>query len=301
MSKLIISRGLPGSGKTTWAREWVAEDPTNRVRVNRDAMRQMLHFDQRAATHLTEQVITKACADLVRSYLRAGLDVAVDDTHLRQRFARAWATLAHVTGSEFEVKDFTAVPLATCLERNLQRPVEARVPEGVIKNMHAKFLASGPLPAPTADVHTAEEWEPWQPTDGLREAYLVDIDGTVALCGDRDIYDGAKVHLDTVNEHVAAIIRMLSADHPMIFMSGRSDEFRDVTEQWLHVHKFTVDHLYMRAAGDKRKDSIVKHELFNKHVRGNYNIAGVFDDRNQVVEMWRAIGLTVFQVADGNF
>ena len=264
-------------------------------------MRQMLHFDQRAATHLTEQVITKACADLVRSYLRAGMDVAVDDTHLRQRFARAWATLAHVTGAGFEVKDFTAVPLETCLERNLQRPVEAQVPESVIKNMHAKFLASGPLLAPTADVQAVEEWEPWRPTDGLREAYLVDIDGTVALCGDRDIYDGAKAHLDTVNEHVAAIIRMLSADHPMIFMSGRSDEFRDVTEQWLHTHRLTVDHLYMRAAGDKRKDSIVKHELFNRHVRGNYNIAGVFDDRNQVVEMWRAIGLTVFQVADGNF
>ena len=45
----------------------------------------------------------------------------------------------------------------------------------------------------------------------------------------------------------------------------------------------------------------VKHELFNKHVRHDYNVRGAFDDRNQVVEMWRAIGLTVFQVADGNF
>lgn len=301
MSKLIITRGLPGSGKTTSAREWVSGDPDGRVRVNRDAMRQMLHFDQRNATHLTEQVITKACADLVRNYLRAGRDVIVDDTNLRQRHARAWASIAHITGAEFEVMDFAAVPVETCLERNQQRPPEARVPESVIRNMHSKFLASGPLPNPTADAPTEEAWEPWTPTPGLRDAYLVDIDGTVALCGERDIYDGAKAHLDTVNEGVAAIIRMLSAGHPMIFMSGRSDEFREVTEGWLHDHDFIADHLYMRAAGDKRKDSIVKHELFNEHVRGRYNIAGVFDDRNQVVEMWRAIGLTVFQVADGNF
>lgn len=301
MPKLTITRGLPGSGKTTWAREWVAEDPANRVRVNRDAMRKMLHFDQRNATHLTEQIITKACADLVRGYLRTGQDVVVDDTNLRQRNARAWATLAHVTGSDFEVKDFTGVPLDTCLERNQQRPAETRVPEKALRTMHAKFLAAGPLLEPTADAQAAEEWEPWHPTPGLPDAYLVDIDGTVALCGDRDIYDGAKAHLDTVNENVANVIGKLSHGHPMIYMSGRSEEYREVTEGWLHDHGLLADHLHMRPAGDKRKDSTVKHELFNKHVRGNYNVAGVFDDRNQVVDMWRAIGLTVFQVADGNF
>jgi hypothetical protein len=84
-------------------------------------------------------------------------------------------------------------------------------------------------------------------------------------------------------------------------MSGRSDEYRTVTGRWLIDNALPVDGLYMRAAGDHRKDSVVKHELFDKHIRSTYNVLGVFDDRNQVVEMWRAIGLTVFQVADGNF
>lgn len=299
MSKLIITRGLPGSGKTTWAQAWVAEDPAARVRVNRDAMRKMLHFDQQAATHLTEQVITKACADLVRTYLRAGQDVVVDDTNLRQRHARAWATIAHITGAELEVKDFTGVPITVCIKQNNQRPEDQRVPLEVIEGMHMKFLNSGPLPHPTADAPAAEEWEPWEPTPGLHTVYLVDIDGTVALCGDRDIYDGSKAHLDTVNKEVARIV--LGLPGQVIFMTGRSEDHRQVTEEWLLDNGFGWPKVFMRPAGDKRRDDVVKHELFNQHIRDRFNVAGVFDDRNQVVTMWRAIGLTVFQVADGNF
>jgi len=57
----------------------------------------------------------------------------------------------------------------------------------------------------------------------------------------------------------------------------------------------------MRQAGDKRRDSIVKLELFDRHVRDYYDIAFVLDDRQQVVDAWRVIGLTVFQVAPGDF
>jgi len=199
------------------------------------------------------------------------------------------------------VQDFTHVSAETCLWRNAQRPAETRVPEEVIITMNLKFLNGRILPAPVPRQKVESEWTPYESDWSLPTVYIVDIDGTVALKGDRDIYDGAKAHLDTVNEDVAEVIRMLSVDFPMIYMSGRSDEHREVTADWLASHGLVADHLHMRAAGDHRKDSTVKHELFDQHVRGNYNIRGVFDDRNQVVEMWRAIGLTVFQVADGNF
>lgn len=57
----------------------------------------------------------------------------------------------------------------------------------------------------------------------------------------------------------------------------------------------------MRPEGDIRKDSIVKRELFEKYVRPYYNIEFVLDDRNQVVEMWRSLGLKCLQVAEGDF
>lgn len=301
MSELVITRGLPGSGKTTWAEAWVLESPSTRRRVNRDSLRRMIHVNAQASKQDTENAITKTASDLVRAFLRMGLDVVVDDTNLRQRTARNWATLASIAGAELVVKDFTDVPLETCAARNEARTGDARIPAHVIETMHAKYIANGPLPYPTADVATVDEWEPWAPTPGLAAVYLVDIDGTVAIKGDRDIYDGSKAHLDTPNWEVVRIIRMLQRTHPMIYMSGRSDEHRTVTYQWLVDNGLEAADLHMRREGDTRKDSIVKHELFNKHIRGKYNVAGVFDDRNQVVEMWRAIGLTVFQVAEGNF
>ena len=57
----------------------------------------------------------------------------------------------------------------------------------------------------------------------------------------------------------------------------------------------------MRAAGDNRKDAIVKRELYQRAVAGVYSIAFVLDDRNQVVDMWRKdLGLPCFQVNYGN-
>jgi len=159
----------------------------------------------------------------------------------------------------------------------------------------------GKLPHPTADANTGSEWQPWEPTTGLDPVYLVDIDGTVAIKGDRDIYDGSKAYLDTPNWNVVRIIRMLQKTHRIVYMTGRDAEHRRVTAEWLKTNGLIAHELHTRPLGDKRKDSTVKHELFNQHIRGKYNVTGVFDDRNQVVEMWRAIGLTVFQVADGNF
>jgi hypothetical protein len=63
---------------------------------------------------------------------------------------------------------------------------------------------------------------------------------------------------------------------------------------WIKLH-------LPRKSGDNRKDSVVKEEIFNEHIKPNFIVEFVLDDRNQVVEMWRKLGLTCLQVADGNF
>ena len=90
-------------------------------------------------------------------------------------------------------------------------------------------------------------------------------------------------------------------------MSGRDDACREQTEAWLldrcQLGLGGWDYIgpFMRTTGDRRDDAIVKLELFDQHVREHYDVRYVLDDRNRVVHAWRSIGLTVLQVADGDF
>jgi hypothetical protein len=126
---------------------------------------------------------------------------------------------------------------------------------------------------------------------GKRNCWLVDVDGTVALKGDRDPYDWSRVRDDTPNENVLRVVRALSAKDDIVYLSGRDEVCRYETMLWLQDYTFArIDGLFMRGAGDKREDSIIKLELLREYVM-----------HTRVVAMWRSIGLTCLQVAPGAF
>lgn len=299
---LIITRGLPGCGKTTYARSWVAEDREHRARVNRDDLRVMLD-DGTFLKGVTEPRILAARDAAILGLLRRGVDVMSDDTNLPQRTARDLAQLARQAGATFTVIDLTDLPLDTCLERNAARTDKAPVPEAAIRDMHARYLAgrTSPLPLPEEPAEAAGGVVLYEPKPGTPRTILVDIDGTVALKGARSPFDETRVHEDQPNGPVIAVVREMSRTHWVTFLSGRTDGCRTATEKWLREHVGVQFDLYMRPAGDVRKDSVVKRELFDQHIREHHDVACVLDDRNQVVEMWRSLGLTVLQVADGDF
>jgi predicted kinase len=301
---LIITRGLPASGKTTHARKWVAGDRANRARVNRDDLRAMLD-DGQFEKGVTEPRILAARDAAILGLLGKGLSVICDDTNLPQRTARDLAALARRAGADFAVYDYTHVPLETCPERNAARADKTPVPESAVRDMHARYLAGReyPLPLPEDPADASAEGMPYEPKPGTPPAVLVDIDGTVALKGARSPFDETRVHEDRPNAPVIEIVRQeRAAGQRVIFMSGRTDACREATEEWLRMHVGVPwEALHMRPAGDMRKDSVVKRELFDRHVRDHYDVRRVYDDRSQVVEAWRSIGLTCMQVADGNF
>jgi predicted kinase len=304
MTILIITRGLPASGKTTHARQWVAGDRAHRARVNRDDLRTMLD-DGQFERGVTEPRILAARDAAILGLLGKGLSVICDDTNLPQRTARDLAALARRAGADFAVYDYTHVPLETCLERNAARADKVPVPEDAIRDMHARYLAGRayPLPLPEEPADASGEGGLYEPKPGTPYAVLVDIDGTVALKGARSPFDETRVHEDRPNVPVIEVVRQESAaGKRVIFMSGRTDACRAATEEWLRVH-FGVpwEALHMRPAGDTRKDSVVKRELFDRHVRDRYDVRRVYDDRDQVVAMWRSLGLTCLAVAEGNF
>ncbi|MBA3488358.1 MAG: polynucleotide kinase [Longispora sp.] len=139
-------------------------------------------------------------------------------------------------------------------------------------------------------------------------AIVFDVDGTLALRGDhanvRRWYDWHRVGEDSPNEAVVELAQTIARAglHRIIVMSGRDEVCRAETEQWLREQNVPFDELYMRPAGDGRKDSIVKEELYLKYVEPRYHVPFVVDDRDQVVDMWRTrFGLVCMQVAPGDF
>lgn len=110
------------------------------------------------------------------------------------------------------------------------------------------------------------------------------------------------------------VVKALSNTWSVVFMSGRPETYREVTESWLNkngllfmhkdvtsTHPYAKANLFMRPAKDTREDFIVKKELYLKYIEPYYKVQCVFDDRDQVVKMWRELGLTCYQVAEGNF
>lgn len=307
MTTLIATRGIVGSGKTTRARAWVAVNPVGRARVNRDDIRGMAHdgaWHARDDSSPGTERATLAVRDAaISALLSRGVDVVCDDTNLPARTVRDLRRLAAAAGAGFEVWDLTDVPLDECIRRDTARVGRARVGEQVARDQHARFVAGRPYPLPLPDEPEPPVHQVYVPPPGAPAVVLVDLDGTAAVMCDRSPYDETRISEDTPNEPVLAAVRgMRAMGYDVVFCSGRTDGCRAATEAWLNAHTgIPYAALLMRAAGDQRADAIVKRELFDAHIRDQYQVIAVFDDRDSVVAMWRGLGLTVFQVAPGAF
>jgi predicted kinase len=309
MPKLTITRGLPGCGKTTYARKEVAKNPRRCARVNRDDIGVQLHgerfYHDRDLMQDTEKAITIAQHAAIDQLLRRGYDVICDDTNLARRTARDLRAIAVRCGAEFEIHDMLDVPLETVYAQNMKRfGTPAFVPEAEIDKKVRRHTGRNAYEVPLAPEESDAGYvEPYVPVPGTPEAVIVDIDGTVALMDGRGPFDEHRVHEDRPNEAVIRAVRaMHAAGNLVIFCSGRTDACYEATVEWIREHvDITYEALFMRKSGDQRKDSIIKAEIFDEHIRRNYTIVGVFDDRLQVVRKWREIGLPVFAVAEGDF
>jgi hypothetical protein len=138
----------------------------------------------------------------------------------------------------------------------------------------------------------------------MKKCIIVDIDGTLAIRGDRSPYDWSRVSEDTINKAVRLIVNSyheVNPDRDIFIFSGRDGNCFPDTEKWLHQNFVIFDHLYLRPEKNQEKDSIIKERMFNDHILGKYEVDFVLDDRDQVVKLWRSLGLTCLQVDYGNF
>jgi predicted kinase len=286
MPRVIFLKGLPGSSKSTWARQQIAKHPNSFKRVNKDDLRAMV--DDGHWSLDTEKLVLKMQDALILAALEHGKNVIVDNTHLVPAHEARIRQL--VKGkAEFEIKDFLDVPLEECIKRDLKR--SNSVGEKVIRKMWEDHVA-GPIPEIKYNVK-------------LTDCVICDLDGTLCLLNGRDPYDASTCEKDILNEAVQKVLNGLQTMYghggrplSVIFFSGREDKYRPQTEKFLGNHHISSKNLYMRRTNDSRPDDEIKLELYRDNIEDKYNVIAVIDDRLKVCRMWHRLGLPLFRVGN---
>lgn len=285
MQKIIMLKGLPASGKSTWAKEKINEN-SNYIRINKDDIRESITGKW---TSKKEKIVISIRNSLIKTGISLGKNVIIDDTNLNPKHEQSLKTLAQELGVEFEINDsFLKVPVEECVERDIKR--DKSVGYKVIYKMYYDYLYQDPS---KKIVNSSNK---------KRRCVICDIDGTLAHnYGGRNIYDLTRVKEDTPDPLVCAVLDGLDSTFgidylDIIIVSGREDACRKETEEWLYHNMIPYKALYMRKSGDKRDDAIVKEEIYKEFIEPEYCVLGVIDDRNKVVRMWEKLGVKVMKV-----
>lgn len=282
--RLYLTKGLPASGKSTWAREFVEKSNGNVINICKDDLREMLHADKHSSGR--ETFVMQIRDIITIKAFEENKSVIWSDTNLNPIHEQRAKELAEKYNIKVEIKDFTDVPVEECIKRDLKRLKS--VGEKVIRYNYNRYLKQ-PLEKIIQDKN-------------LPKAIICDLDGTLAKLNGRNPYDASRCEDDLLNEGVASIVKSYQkSGYKILLVSGREDKFKEQTQKWLNLHNIKYDVLIMRKTSDTRKDSIIKSEIFTNNIKDNYYIEFILDDRNQVVDMWRDLGLTCLQVDYGDF
>jgi hypothetical protein len=181
------------------------------------------------------------------------------------------------TGYEIEFKEFP-VALEEAYRRDALRP--NGVGRDVIYTMYMKWLEH-------------KERKVYVPDTSLPPAVIVDVDGTVAdMKGIRGPFEWDKVMFDNPRLEIMDMIYGLKQRRSkIIFLSGRDGVCEEDTRNWLKKWVGHFDEFFIRTAGDQRKDTVIKEEIFWEKVAPFYNVHTAIDDRPCVVRLWLELGI----------
>lgn len=289
---LIITCGVPGSGKTTWARE-KALSMGNTLLFSRDDLRESLYGGIGSYRFSTEkeELISNIEQTGVRLGLASGKNVIVHDTNCKPGDKAKWLAIAKECNADFHIEYFD-VHINELLKRNKTRG-EKHIPPHRIWAMYKNYrMLRGWTPAIDLALHTNPK------------CVIFDVDGTLVRMGDRSPLDFTKVLLDPPNKHVIDLFAMYEEQgYFMIIVSGRegTEQCRKDTEESLRNYGVFADSIFMREEGDRRPDFDVKEEILFNKIIPNYLPIIAFDDRDTPVGMWRINGIPCMQVEYGDF
>ncbi len=293
--KILILIGIPGSGKSTWAKDYVKYHD-DYIRVNRDDFREMLKSDQ-VCENKIEDMITGLVNQTIENALMKKLNVIVDNTNLKVKYINdIIEKFKYSADIDYRVFD---VSLDKAIERDSNR--DKKVGGSVINKMNKEYkilMDSFDFQPVNKISHRPHLVPNFNST--MQDAVIFDIDGTLALMGRRSPFDWENTYKDDLNIIVAEQIEFhKSKDRKILIVTGRDEVCREVTTDWLELYGIEFDELYMRPKDDYRKDTIIKKEIYQNEVVGKYNLLCVYDDRLSVCRAWHELGIFVFTVNQG--
>lgn len=300
MKKIIVTVGMSNSGKSTWSRDLFDTNSDLYVIVNRDKIRELLFGYTEETIHSyysrndlskREKQVTRYEDTLINEALESGKIPIVDATHLRREYLERFK----YWNVEVELHWFT-ISLEEARHRNSfrKRKVDDKV---LVKQLNqyvniVKLHQENPIDFTPVKFHNDKE---------KPKCFVFDLDGTLAHMEGRSPYEWDKVGEDRADDSIATIAEALDITHGRtIICTGRDGSCTNQTKVWLQDNKIAYLRLYIREEGDMRPDWVVKEELL-RSLSKDYYIAGVFEDRLQVVRRLRALGIKVLNVEYNNF
>lgn len=285
MLKVIMTKGLPGSGKSFWAHNIAKSDPSYVV-VTKDDIRAMLGNKW---TKSSEKLVLSIRDEVIGRALESGKNVIVADTNFNPIHEKTIRRITEICNADFEVKFFDT-PIWTCLERDAVRPNS--VGPKVIWGMYNQYIA------PEINKSKSE----WSCEEGKKKALIVDMDGNLSHKSNRDIFDYTRVKEDYCDVVIKDIVNTYAeAGFEILIVSGRDNNCQKETEEWLRDNGIIYKDIFMRKTGDKRPDSEVKKEIYENFINPYYSIFFCLDDRDSITQLWRSLGLKSLQTEYGNF
>lgn len=285
--RAIINIGISGSGKS----KSTLEHPTHRV-ISKDINRkEIVEHDPETNFWDTYQSFDKEVESKVINIMyrdieeaaKAGQNIIIDNTNLSSRKTFQLQTHLKHLGYHIEINNCnTTDNINEYLTNNSSR--KDTVHSSVINDQYILACRNELVPLVSHKI------------------IIVDIDGTLASPTYRNIFDYKRAGTDTPILYVMNLVKHLYdtgyVDH-IQFLTGRESYSYDITRKWLEDHGFDMNkhRLLSRVTGDRRKDVLIKAEIFENCLAQN-NVLGIFDDRPQVVEMWWDKALPVFHVGD---
>jgi predicted kinase len=296
--KIIFTRGIQASGKSYWAKDFVKKNQDYK-RVCRDDLRHMI--SSYTFNDKNEKLITEIEEEIINSLINCHYNVIIDSMNLNKqkleqriiKYKSYW--LEYDVELECEIKNFP-ITFEEAITRDKLRSFV--IGEKVIKQTWHKYKNE------LIEMLEEKYNKKISYNTLLPDAVCFDVDGTLSFRNGRSPYDLTKVDQDLPNKIIFEQMNFHFLQGRTIFIfSGRENICFEQTENWINKHKLNPDinfYLHMREKDDNRRDSIVKKELYEKHIKGKYNLIAVYDDRPQVInECWRELGIFTFDVGKG--